>query len=163
MVLGVWGQLSLPGLCIWPSLYCSPGDPGVSARPGCRYRRHDRSALRLRRYRNLKSIWDMVARCTYTRCHYARALLFLCTVLMAAAFLFPMAAALFLEPVAIAAVSLMYLCYLPTLRYYGIHPLWGCILPVIGLFYLCRTWSSAWRHPGMREHSGKGAFIPCLP
>ena len=109
------------------------------------------SALSLRPYHNLMCIWDMVARSAYTQLHYSLALLFLCTALMTAAFLLPLAAALFLGPVAIATVSLMYLCYLPTLRYYGIHPLWGCLMPVIGMFYLFMTWSSAWRHLGMRE------------
>ena len=114
------------------------------------------SALSLRPYHNLMSIWAMVARSAYAQLHYSLALLFLCTALMTAAFLLPLAAALFLEPVAIATVSLMYLCYLPTLRYYGIHPLWGCLMPVIGMFYLFMTWSSAWRHLGMRGTLWKG-------
>ena len=34
---------------------------------------------------------------------------------------------------------------MPTLHYYGIHPLWCAGLPLAGALYLLMTWTSAWR------------------
>ncbi|MGH8120400.1 MAG: glycosyltransferase, partial [Gammaproteobacteria bacterium] len=108
------------------------------------------TAISLRPYRTLMNIWGMVARSAYTQLRYSSILLLLSTVLMAIMFLLPFAAILFLEPAEVVALFLMFLCYLPTLRYYGIHPLWGCLLPVTGILYLCMSWTSAWRHACMR-------------
>ena len=35
----------------------------------------------------------------------------------------------------LAALFLMSLCYLPTVRFYGLSPLWSLCLPVIATFY----------------------------
>ena len=114
------------------------------------------SAISLRPYRNLQDIWDMVARSAYTQLRYSFVLLLICTALMAIMFLFPLTAVLSLEPPGLVAMFLMYLCYLPTLRYYGIQPLWGWLLPVAGILYLCMAWTSAWRHAYRRGAVWKG-------
>jgi hopene-associated glycosyltransferase HpnB len=108
------------------------------------------SARSHRRYENLGVIWDMVARTAYTQLHYSLALLALCTLLMAAAFILPVAA-LFLHDAAAASLGitsliLMWISYLPTLKYYKMNPAWAVAMPVIATLYLLMTWSSALRH-----------------
>jgi hopene-associated glycosyltransferase HpnB len=114
------------------------------------------SAVSLRPYHDLKGIWDMVARSAFTQLRYSCVLLMLCTLLMAVAFLLPLLTVLALEPVGIATLVLMVLSYLPTLKYYGIQPLWGCLLPVTGVLYLGMTWSSACRHLYRKGTTWKG-------
>ena len=118
------------------------------------------SALSLRPYHSLHTIWDMVARSAFTQLRYSWALLLLCTGLMTITFLLPLVAMLFPAPAGWATLSLMFLCYLPTLRYYGIHPLWGCLLPVTGMLYLFMTWTSAWRHLCRHGASWKDRSYP---
>ena len=98
----------------------------------------------------------MVARNAFTQLHFSLALLALCTILMTVAFILPLVQVLTLEPVGIATLLLMMLCYTPTLRYYDIQPLWGCLLPLSGILYLGMTWSSAHRHLYRKGASWKG-------
>lgn len=114
------------------------------------------SAVSQRPYHNLQDIWDMVARNAFTQLRYSLVLLALCTFLMMVAFLLPLVTVLSLQPAGIATLVLMMLCYLPTLKYYGIHPLWGCLLPVTGILYLGMTWSSACRHLYRKGSTWKG-------
>lgn len=108
------------------------------------------SARSHRRYEGLGVIWDMVARTAYTQLHYSPWLLGLCTLLMATAFMLPAAALFTADPAAAplgaAALAFMWISYLPTLKYYNLHPAWGLALPAVGALYLLMTWSSAWRH-----------------
>lgn len=108
-----------------------------------------RSARSHRRYDSLGVIWDMVARTAYTQLYYSPLLLGLCTLLMGAAFVLPVAA-LFLSGAAavsgLIALALMWISYLPTLKYYKMQPAWTLALPLIGALYLLMTWSSAVRH-----------------
>jgi hypothetical protein len=45
-----------------------------------------------------------------------------------------------------AAIVLMTLTYLPTVRYHGVSSAWALALPLAGALYLAMTWSSAWRY-----------------
>ena len=108
------------------------------------------SARSHRRYENLRVIWDMVARTAYTQLHYSSWLLGLCTLLMAAAFIAPVAA-LFTGTnasvlVGLCSLALMWISFLPTLKYYNLNPAWALLLPAVGALYLLMTWSSAIRH-----------------
>ena len=47
---------------------------------------------------------------------------------------------------AIAAWLLMWIAYLPTLRFYGVPVLWGLLMPLVGLLFLTMTWDSARRY-----------------
>lgn len=107
-----------------------------------------RSALSRRRYITLATIVEMVNRTAFTQLHYSAALLILCTLLMAAAFLLPIAGFFAAQtfPAALACLALMCACYTPTLRYYDLNPAWSLALPLIGLLYLQMTWHSAYRH-----------------
>ena len=114
------------------------------------------SAISLRPYHRLEDIWSMVERNAFTQLRHSWLLLFLCTLLMVAAFVFPVLAIFTGNAVAIitgiAALGFLFTCYLPTLRYYSINPLLGLCLPVTGILYLLMTWSSAWQYL-----TGKGA------
>ena len=107
-----------------------------------------RSALSRRRYATLPTIVEMVSRTAFTQLHYSATLLALCTLLMAAAFLLPLAGFFAAEtfPAALACLALMCASYTPTLRYYDLNPAWSLTLPLIGLLYLYMTWNSAYRH-----------------
>ena len=108
------------------------------------------SAISQRRYDTLNTIWEMVTRTAFTQLKYSLLLLLLCTLLMAAAFIMPIAAFATLLPtvmvMAACSLTLMIISYLPTLNYYGKSRLWALTLPVIGAIYLLMTWSSAVNH-----------------
>jgi len=109
-----------------------------------------RSARSLRRYPDLASVWDMVARTAFTQLRYSALLLLLCTAALAAAFWLPVVG-LFapLAParyLAAAALVAMVASYLPTLRYYGLPGLWAFTLPLAGTLFLAMTWTSAVRY-----------------
>ena len=114
------------------------------------------SARSRRRYDGLSGIWNMVARTAYIQLRYSFVLLVLCSFLLTAGFVLPLAGLFCTDPVtrllAVTGIFLMAASYLPTLRYYAIHPLWCAAFPLAGALYLLMTWSSAWRY-----WSGAGA------
>lgn len=114
------------------------------------------SAISIRSYESLSSIWQMVTRTAYTQLFYSPLLLLLCTLMMVVAFGFPVAALLQNQCLTFTAglliLSLQVFCYLSTLRYYSMNPAYALILPLIGVLYLVMTWSSAYRY-----YFGKGA------
>lgn len=108
------------------------------------------SARSRRSYQGLAGIWDMVARTAYTQLRYSFTLLILCTALLGAAFVLPIAGLFSADPairiLALVGILLMAASYLPTLRYYGMSPAWCAAFPFAGALYLLMTWSSAWRY-----------------
>ena len=107
-----------------------------------------RGVISLRPYGALRSIHDMVARSAFTQLYYSNLLLLLVTAIFAAAYWLPLAA-LFLpgaRGLAAAALLAMGLGYWPTLRYYGMSPLWLLLTPLGATLYLAMTWSSAIRY-----------------
>ena len=50
----------------------------------------------------------------------------------------------------------MILCFLPTVRFYGLNPLWSATLPVIATFYMGASIHSAWRFWSGRGGQWKG-------
>lgn len=113
-----------------------------------------RGVVSLRPYGNLGSIHEMVARSAFTQLYYSNLLLLLVTLIFAAAYWLPLAA-LFVpgaQGLAAAALLAMALGYWPTLRYYGMSPLWLLLTPLGATLYLAMTWSSAIRYwRGMRS------------
>ncbi len=114
------------------------------------------SAISIRSYDTLSTIWQMVARTAYTQLGYSPLLLLVCTMLMLAAFGLPIIALLqsqfdvFITGIII--LTLQVICYLPTLRYYSMNPVYALSLPLTGILYLLMTWSSAFYY-----YFGKGA------
>ena len=114
------------------------------------------SAISIRSYDTLSTIWQMVSRTAYTQLAYSPLLLIICTMLMIAAFGLPIAALLQTQLTVFIAglliLGLQVVCYLPTLRYYSMNPLYALSLPLTGVLYLLMTWSSAFHY-----YFGKGA------
>lgn len=108
------------------------------------------SVKSIRPYGGLMDIWNMVARTAFTQLKYSLTLLMVCTLLMAAAYIAPVTG--LFSPltteryIAAAALILMALTMLPTLRYYRRSPLWALLMPIAGMLYLAMTWSSAIRY-----------------
>ena len=116
-------------------------------------------AVSHRAYPTLGAVWQMVARTAYTQLRYSPALLLLCTLLMALAFWAPIAGIagpLAAQIAAAAGLVAMWVCYVPTLRYYRLSPAWALALPLIGTLYLAMTWHSALRDWGGRRSVWKG-------
>lgn len=104
-----------------------------------------RGVISLRPYGMLKSVHDMVARSAFTQLRYSTPLLLVVTALFALAYWLPIAALLQGSWLAAAALLAMCAAYVPTLRYYGLSPVWSLASPLIGALYLGMTWSSAIR------------------
>jgi len=108
------------------------------------------SVRSIRPYEKLRTIWEMVARTAFTQLNYSGLLLALCTAIMVLSFVVP-GLGLFL-PSGIAkffsalGLAIMILCYLPTLKFYGLPGRWALALPLIGILYLAMTWTSAMRY-----------------
>ena len=108
------------------------------------------SVRSIRPYEKLRTIWEMVARTAFTQLNYSGLLLALCTAIMILSFVVP-GLGLFL-PSGMAkffsalGLAIMILCYLPTLKFYGLPGRWALALPLIGILYLAMTWTSAMRY-----------------
>ena len=112
-----------------------------------------RAVTSLRPYDELGAIWRMVVRSAFTQLHHSLLLLLLCTLVFALACALPSVILVAIpvlgaKLIAIAALIFMVVSYLPTLRYYGMHPGLALTMPLIGMLYLAMTWNSAhdyWR------------------
>jgi len=109
-----------------------------------------RGVVSLRPYGRLQAIHEMVARSAFTQLRYSTALLLVLTAVFAAVYWLPLLALGVRGGTLAACVALgaMVLGYAPTLRYYGMSPLWALLLPLTATFYLAMTWGSAldyWR------------------
>lgn len=107
------------------------------------------SAISHRPYRELGSVWEMVARTAFTQLRHSALLLLFCTVIMLAAFVLPVVGlgqSGTTQVVGVATLALMTMSYIPTLRYYDTPLIWSLTLPLAGVLYLLMTWTSAWRH-----------------
>lgn len=118
------------------------------------------SARSLRVYDSLQSIWRMVARNAFTELKYSILRLLICTLLLVAAFVAPLAGVLLPEQiakaVAVTALLLMAVSYYPTLSFYQL-PWWRAFtLPLTGLIFLAMTWSSAVQYWRGRRSQWKG-------
>ncbi len=110
----------------------------------------------IRPYRDLQTIWKMVARTAFNQLHYSITLLLLCSLILVAMFWAPVLGLLFSEAAmkgaALCALSAMILTYFPILQFYGFSRWWALLLPLIGTLFLAMTWTSA-----IRFWLGKGA------
>jgi hopene-associated glycosyltransferase HpnB len=120
------------------------------------------SAISIRSYDTLTSIWQMVSRTAYTQLAYSLFLLLLCSFLMIAAFGLPLLALIQTESniiiFGLVILGIQIACYLPTLRYYSMNPLYALSLPFTGVLYLLMTWSSAYRYYFGKGASWKGRY-----
>ncbi len=109
-----------------------------------------RCARSMRKYKNLATIWHMVERTAYTQLLYNPFLLILTTFLLVTCFIIPVIGLFSCNPltlvISLTTLSIMYISYMPVLRYYGLNLFIGVTLPLVAGLYLAMTWSSAVRY-----------------
>ena len=101
----------------------------------------------IRPYPFFEDIYRMVARSAYAQLHYSPLLLAGAVIGMALTYLAPPLLSVFGSGIAqilgLATWGLMGIAFQPTLRLYGLSPLWGLALPAIALCYMLFTLDSA--------------------
>jgi hopene-associated glycosyltransferase HpnB len=107
------------------------------------------SAVSLRPYSTLGSLWNMVARSAFTQLRYSIGLLWLTTAALLFFYWVPLAGLfsthLPIQIISATGLAAMMLSFVPTLKYYGRSWAWALLLPGIGTLYLLMTWTSAIR------------------
>jgi len=116
----------------------------------------------LRSYENLAGVWDMVARTGFCQLRYSAILLVGTTGIMLLAFWLPVVGLFFPTAIAkivsAAALGILILSYLPTVKFYELPGRWALALPLIATLYLAMTWSSAVRFWFGEGSTWKGRF-----
>ena len=125
--------------------------PGASSRRALRiWLGLTHSAKSIRGYDELREIWDMVARTAFAQLHYSAGLLILCTLAMLLGYLVPVvmvgSANSLIRWLALASLMIMFLTYIPILRFYHRSWAWALALPLIAALFLAMTWTSAIRY-----------------
>jgi len=119
-----------------------------------------RKSVSLRGHTSFGEIRDMIARTAYTQLGYSP--LLLAGTLLGMFLTYGVPAIFTFSPyppvwrMSLAAWALMTLTYLPTVRFYGLSPLWAPALPATALFYSYSTWLSAVRYWKGRGGQWKG-------
>jgi hopene-associated glycosyltransferase HpnB len=111
-----------------------------------------RRSLSLRCYASFTEIRDMIARTAYTQLKYSRTLLALTLLGLLVTYVIPVG--LLFDPAgqvrvvipAAFATVLMFVSFLPTIRFYRQSALWSLTLPAAAVFYGCATALSAFRY-----------------
>jgi len=93
----------------------------------------------LRSYASATEIGAMISRTAFAQLRHSYLLLAATLLGLFFAYLLPAGLLLVADPPLVywglTALLLMSLCYLPTVRFYGLSPLWSLCLPLIALFY----------------------------
>ena len=109
-----------------------------------------RKSVSLRAYRSFAEIRDLIARTAFTQLGYSKLALIgtllgmLLTYVVPVVFTFSSQATA--SRLGLAAWALMAVTYLPTVRFYGLSPIWAPLLPFTAVFYSYATWLSAARY-----------------
>jgi hopene-associated glycosyltransferase HpnB len=116
---------------------------------------HGEQVISERRYAGFSDVWKMIARTAYVQLGYSPWVLIGTCVGMLLVYVEPVLASLFatgaLRWAGAVCWTGMAIAFQPTLWRYRRSPAWGLLLPVIGLFYLMATISSA-----VRFYQGRG-------
>jgi hopene-associated glycosyltransferase HpnB len=108
------------------------------------------SAKSVRLYRHLKEIWDMVARTAFVELRCSLGLLMVCTLAMGLLYGVPVimvaSSNVLLFYLSLSSLLIMFLTYVPILRFYRRSWAWGLCLPLIAVLFLAMTWTSAIRY-----------------
>jgi hopene-associated glycosyltransferase HpnB len=98
----------------------------------------------------LQEIWDMVARTAFAQLRYSVGLLVLCTLMMLLAYQVPVVAVVssnnLIRSLSLGSLVIMFLTYVPILRFYHRSLTWALGLPLIVALFLAMTWTSAIRY-----------------
>jgi hopene-associated glycosyltransferase HpnB len=126
-------------------------------RGGAIYLGHSGLAVSIRRYPRAADIWEMITRTAFTQLRYSNILLALTLLGLALVWWMPIGAAVvghgWQRWCGLAAFALGSLSFVPTLRRYQRASPYALALPLIALFYMAATLSSAvnhWRGGGAR-------------
>lgn len=120
------------------------------------------SVRSVRRYQRLREIWDMVARSAFAQLRYSVWLLVLCTLSMVLVYEVPVflvgSQNILVRFLALVSLAIMFLTYIPILRFY--HRSWvGALgLPLVAALFLAMTWTSAVRYWRGERSRWKGRF-----
>jgi hopene-associated glycosyltransferase HpnB len=116
--------------------------------------------ISIRPYSTMAAIRRMVVRSAYAQLRYSPLLLAVALAGLTFVFVVPVLAALFGRGAAqifgLLAWAVMAVAFQPTLRFYGLSPLWGPILPAIALVYMAFTLESAYQSVRGRGGLWKG-------
>lgn len=125
---------------------------------------HATASTSLRSNRKLSTIWQMVRRTAYAQLSYNPITLFGCMLGLGVTFFMPLVGLvagvalrdLLLGGLSGAALLLMAISYIPTLKLYD-RTVWeACLLPIVTGFYGLMTLHSAWAHLLGKGNSWKG-------
>jgi hopene-associated glycosyltransferase HpnB len=109
-----------------------------------------RKSVSLRAYSTFTEISDLIARTAFTQLGYSSLVLIGTLLGMLLTYAAPVILAFstpaILWRMGLAAWALMTISYLPTVRFYGLSPLWAATLPLAAVFYSYATWVSASRY-----------------
>lgn len=98
----------------------------------------------------LQEIWDMVARTAFTQLRYSVGLLLLCTLVMLLVYQVPVVTVFssnnLIRSLSLSSLVIMFLTYVPILRFYHRSLTWALGLPLIAALFLAMTWTSAIRY-----------------
>ena len=115
----------------------------------------------IRPYGTFAEIGRMISRGAFNQLKHSAWLLLLAVFGLSLTYLVPPLLLFFshrLAPSLLGAAAwlVMILCFLPTVRFYGLNPLWSAALPVIATFYMSASIHSAWRFWSGRGGQWKG-------
>ena len=121
-----------------------------------------RKSVSLRSYKTFGEIGDLIARTAFTQLGYSTLLLLSTLLAMFLTYIVPPVFAFLTQSqvwrLALGAWALMTISYLPTVRYYGLSPLWAPFLPLAAAFYSYATLLSAVRYWLGRGGQWKGRW-----
>lgn len=112
---------------------------------------HSALARSIRPYPGFGEVWRMIARSAYVQLRYSPLLLIGSLLGLSLIFLVPPVTGVMGSWVGLAAWGVMALTFLPSLRRFGLSPLWALSLPLIAVFYMAATLGAAIDH-----HRGRG-------
>jgi len=115
----------------------------------------------IRPYGTFAEIGRMISRGAFNQLKHSAWLLLLAVLGLSVTYLVPPLLLFFshhLAPSLLGAAAwlVMIVCFLPTVRVYGLNPLWAAALPVIATFYMGASLHSAWRFWSGRGGQWKG-------
>ena len=103
------------------------------------------SVKSVRSYQQLREIWDMVARTAFAQLHYSVGMLVMCTLVMLLVYQVPVtmvaSSNIVIRYLALGSLVIMFLTFVPILRFYHRSWAWALGLPLIAALFLAMTWT----------------------
>jgi len=123
------------------------------------------SVKSVRSYQQLGEIWDMVARTAFAQLRYSLVILLLCTFVMILVYQVPVVMVASshtpIRYLALISLAIMFLTYVPILRFYDRSAPWVLALPLVAALFLAMTWTSAIRYWRGERTRWKGRVYQC--